>query len=555
MTTPTDVRGGRRATRRAVLAGVLTLVTLVLAAAPAGAHASLVSTDPAEGQVLPESPERLTLTFDEPVTLADRGTRLFDAAGEEVEVDAASRDRVVTAVVGDELADGTYVLSYRVVSADSHPIAGSLSFSVGAPSETVVPPGDDLAGDAGVRWALGLVQGVGYVGLLLAAGLLVFLAWLLPAGNGQEVARARVLRVAVVAAAVAVGALLLRVPLSVLYQQGLAFSGLGTALPWTSWVSTDGLMLLLAAAGLGAALVAVPRRLKYVVAAGAAAAVGGLAVVGHTRAYGPALLVVPADVVHVAAAAVWLGGLAGLVISLPTLARRERAAAETIGRFSVLAGGLLAVVAVAGVLLGWRIIGSWSGLVGTAYGLVLLFKAGLVGVVALVAAWNRFVLVPRVLDASGYGPRTEASALLRNAVRTEAGLIVVVLLLTGFLVNQVPRPTTTPPAADRTTVTAFADDVKVVAHVAPGRVGKNSVHVQVQDLAGEPVEPYATPTVALARGDVDLGTRPVRNVDSGTYVSDVVIPQPGTWQVRVSVRTSEFDNPVLVLEVDVAQGP
>jgi copper transport protein len=80
------------------------------------------------------------------------------------------------------------------------------------------------------------------------------------------------------------------------------------------------------------------------------------------------------------------------------------------------------------------------------------------------------------------------------------------------------------------------------------------VHVQVQDLAGEPVEPYATPTVALGRGDVDLGTRPVRNVDSGTYVSEVVVPRPGTWQVRVSVRTSEFENPVLVLETEVRPG-
>ncbi|RYU10695.1 copper resistance protein CopC [Nocardioides iriomotensis] len=555
MTRSTRPSRGRLATARVVLAGVLALVAVVLAAVPASAHASLVSTDPAEGAVLPKAPERITLTFDEPVSLSATGARLFDAAGDEVEIEAASRDRVVTAAIGADLADGTYVLSYRVVSADSHPIAGSLSFSVGAPSETVVPPSAGTApGDVAVRAVLGAVQGVGYAALLLAAGLLVFLAWLLPTGPGQEVARARSLRVALVACTVAVVALIARVPLSVLYQQGLGLSGLDSALPWTSWVSGDGLMALLAAAGLGAAVLGTTRRLRYVAAAGSAVAVGGLAVVGHTRSYGPVLLVVPADVAHVAAAAVWLGGLVGLAISLPTLAKRDRVAAETIGRFSLLAGGLLAVVAAAGLVLGWRIIGSWSGLVGTAYGLVLLFKTGIVGVVALVAAWNRWVLVPRVVEASGYGPRLEAARMLRGAVRTEAGLLVVVLLLTGFLVNLVPRPAPSLAAAERTTVTAVADDVKVVAHVGPGRVGRNTVHVQVQDLAGEPVEPYATPTVALERDDVDLGTRPLRNVDSGTYVSEVVVPQPGTWEVRVSVRTSEFDNPVLTLDLDVEPG-
>jgi copper transport protein len=540
---------GRLAALRAVLVSVLAALAVALPAAPAAAHASLVSTNPAEGQVLAESPERLTLVFDESVSLSANGARLFDATGEEVPVAATSRDREVTATVEEDLADGTYVLSYRVVSADSHPIAGSLTFSVGAPSETVVPPDEGGSDDAAVRGLLGAMTGIGYVALLLAAGLLLFLAWLLP--PGQDVARTRAWRLAQVASAVAVVALLLRMPLAVLYQQGLSLSGLGTALPWTSWVSPDGLMWLCAVAGLGGGLLWTRGGEKELVVVGTLLALGGLVVSGHTQSYGPALLVVPADVAHVAAGAVWLGGLAGLALSLPTLAKRERVAAETIGRFSLVAGGLLAIVAVAGLVLGWRILGSWSGLVGTTYGLVLLGKVALVGVVVLVAAWNRWALVPRVTEAAGYAERTDAAGLLRTAMRAETGLLVVVLLVTGFLVNQVPRPTTTPAAADRSTAVAFADDVKVVAHVAPGRVGRNAVHVQVQDLSGEPVEPFASPTVALVRGDVDLGTQEVRNVDAGTYVSDVVIPRPGTWQVRVSVRTSEFDNPVLTLETEV----
>jgi copper transport protein len=128
---------------------------------------------------------------------------------------------------------------------------------------------------------------------------------------------------------------------------------------------------------------------------------------------------------------------------------------------------------------------------------------------------------------------------------------VLALLLTGFLVNQVPDEDQELAAAERTTVVAVAADIKVVAHVEPGRVGSNTVTVQVQDASGEPVEPYAPPTISISSDHLDLGARPARNVASGTYQAQVVIPHPGTWEIAVSVRTSEFDNPVLELKTTV----
>ena len=78
------------------------------------------------------------------------------------------------------------------------------------------------------------------------------------------------------------------------------------------------------------------------------------------------------DVIHVTAGAVWLGGLVGLVLSLRALAGREVLAAQTLSRFSTLAGFALVVVAAAGAFLAWRILGSWAGFVETAYGRLLL---------------------------------------------------------------------------------------------------------------------------------------------------------------------------------------
>ena len=115
---------------------------------------------------------------------------------------------------------------------------------------------------------------------------------------------------------------------------------------------------------------------------GVALAIAAPSVIGHTRAYEPVPLLVVTDVLHLAAGSVWLGGLVGLALTLPSLAGRARDAAEVLARFSAVAAGVLGLLVVSGTLLGWRIIGSWSGLFGTTYGRLLLIKVGVVGLVA-----------------------------------------------------------------------------------------------------------------------------------------------------------------------------
>ncbi len=260
---------------------------------------------------------------------------------------------------------------------------------------------------------------------------------------------------------------------------------------------------------------------------------------------------VVSDLVHVLAAAVWFGGLVGLALTLTALAKREALAAAALARFSTVAGALLALVVAAGLLLAWRIVGSWSALVATGYGVVLLAKVALVASVASVAGWNRFHLLPAVLEADGFQDRSGAARRLRQAVRLEAAGLLAVLLLTGFLVNAVPRPVSEPVTGEPGTVTALSGDVRVVAHLEPGRIGENTVVVQVQDLAGEPWEPLSAPVVTVRSEEEVIDGGSGRNADSGTYVATLVIPRPGSWRVQVSIRVSTFTNPVLTLPVTV----
>ncbi len=230
----------------AVLAVAGAVMAVGLAAAPAAAHASLVSSDPAEGAVLAAPPDRILLTFTEPVSLAAEAARLYDADGAEVPAGARAVDEQVTIQPTGELADGTYVLTYRVISADSHPVTGSLSFSVGSPSETVVSP-ETAAADRGLDLVQGLVQALTYLALLLATGLALFLAWFLPESDFLHETRAQIRRLVLVSAGIAVGGALALVPVAVVYQQRLGLAGFGDRLAWTGWRSADGLLALLVA--------------------------------------------------------------------------------------------------------------------------------------------------------------------------------------------------------------------------------------------------------------------------------------------------------------------
>jgi copper transport protein len=537
---------------------------VLLAAGPAGpaaAHATLVDSNPAEGAVLSAAPAKAVFTFDETVSLPDQGVQVFDADGDPVDASAAAQDTVVTVDLPDRMASGTYVVTWRAVSGDGHPIAGSLTFSIGRPSAKVAAPEPTDADSRPVAATLGAVQGVGYVGLFLAAGLAVFASTLLPRAITLRRARTRLQWLAKASAVVALVATALTIPLTVAYQQGLGLDRVAARATWLDGapVAMAGLVLLavgftLLGQNVGAA--APDRRTRCFALGGVALVVVAPALTGHTRAFSPEPLVIGTDILHVLAGSVWLGGLVGLALTLPSLAGREDAAAQTLARFSMAAAGVLAALTGTGLVLAWRILASWENLVGSTYGRLLLVKLAVVLVVVAVAGWNRFVLLPRVRAASGLPGRRSTTirttARIGGTVRMEAVLLVVALLLTGFLVNKSPRAATATAADGRPGVqTAELGDLAVRATMTPGIRGQNTIRVRIQDHTGAPVKLARLPTVSIRSNDLDLGTVPVTRAGVGTCTADVVIPTAGRVEIQVSLRQSEFENPVATLDFRV----
>ncbi|MFI1925815.1 copper resistance CopC/CopD family protein [Streptomyces sp. NPDC020377] len=373
------------------------LVLLLLGGGPASAHAALRGADPADGSVVRTAPDAITLTFTESVGLLDDSFRVFDPDNRRVDTGEAGHadGRADTARIKlpAKLGTGTFTVAWRVVSADSHPIAGAFTFSVGTPSAT--PPA--LPGTSVENPATGGLFNIGRYLAYLAAALLVGTAAFIAVCRPPDVRPLRRLLLAGwwALAGSTVFLLLLRGP----YEAGtgpaqaLDPSGLTRTLGTRPGLALVARLALLAAA---AALLLWQRKAlgegkrpsRAALLTGATLATG-LALTWAGAEHASAGIQVPvamtSTVLHLLAMAVWLGGLASLL----TLFYRASVPSRVVGRFSQLAGLSVTVLVVTGVYQSWRGLGSVAALTDTTYGRVLLAKLVAVTLLLLAGARSR----------------------------------------------------------------------------------------------------------------------------------------------------------------------
>ena len=179
------------------LLALLLLPTLVLA------HAQLIGSNPGDGAVVASAPSPITLTFNEPVSPI--AIKLARPDGSVSLIDTVQGDGAIIAIAPPEgLANGSYALSYRVISEDGHPIGGTLGFSIGAPSAG----GPAIAADATPRASrlFTLTQRIGlYLGLFFGVGGVFALHWFGREGRDGETALRALLVLGLISAGLGVG--------------------------------------------------------------------------------------------------------------------------------------------------------------------------------------------------------------------------------------------------------------------------------------------------------------------------------------------------------------
>ncbi|GAB2575514.1 hypothetical protein GCM10027168_05570 [Streptomyces capparidis] len=381
-----------------------TLALLLGGAHPAAAHAALTGSDPAEDAVVQTAPERVTLTFSEAVRLSGDAIQVLDPDARDV-VDgeaghAPGGDATAEVKLHSGLPNGTYVVAWHVVSADSHPISGAFSFSVGAPSDTAVDldrlPSAD-GGSAERPYDLARYLAYGGFALLVGSAAFVLVCW--PEGGARRPTQRLLLTGWATLLLSTLALMALRGPL-----EGRGGGGLGAALDLSVLQETldtkPGAALavrLLLLAGVGAYLAVLAgetgrdrHREVRLGLYGAGLLLGaGLAstwaVMEHASAGIQTGIAVPVDVVHLMAMGVWTGGLATLLTALYAPAGRPIGTAA-VERFSALAFWSVVALVGTGLYQAWRQVGSLDALTSTDFGKLLLAKVA--GVALLLgAAW------------------------------------------------------------------------------------------------------------------------------------------------------------------------
>jgi copper transport protein len=563
------VRSWRRRLALAPAWAAVVLGIVLLVSSPASAHATLQGSTPAPNTVLHQPPASVDLTFNEGVTLLPDSVRVFGPDGGQVD------DQHVTHPHGDggsvgvglraQLGAGTYLVAYRIISADSHPISGAYTFSIG--HRSTAPTGDIAGGSSGVALGLGVSRWLTYAGSALGLGGLAFLSWCWPAGWASRRARRLVHRGVGLLAVGTLLALLLKGP----YDAGrglgqLADGALLREVLGTTYGRALGARLVLLAllVLLLARRTRLSRRLVAVGSSAVLVAVGvTFALCGHAAAGSNRPLALVSDTAHVAAMSAWLGGLVLLGAVVLTRDARPDDAVPVVHRFSTLAAGGLCVLVATGAYQAVRELGSWDTLWFAHYGHVLLIKLGVVSLALLAAAgsrawvWQSHHPVVAVHATTTAAPvetaREELPPLrrLRISVVLESLLLLGVLVASAVLVTSDPARPAFVAAPVSTVLRTGPDSVRVSADPT----GQNRVllRLQVLDQQGNPVKPREVDAAFLLTSQ-QIGPLPVvlsEDVSPGLLTGAVSLPVSGEWQLAVTVRTSAVDEATASVDVPV----
>jgi len=428
-----DVGEIRRALRRgAVLLGTLLVLLVFGGAGTASAHAALAETGPADASVVPTVPREVTLRFTESVGLLDDSIRVLNPENKRVKTGEAShvpgRSDAVRVSMPADAGTGTFTVAWRVVSADSHPVSGAFTFSIGKPSPTLAPLSAGPTENPTTNSVYTLARYVAYVAAALLIGTAVFIAVCRPPDTR---ALRRPLKVGGwTLAGATVFLLLLRGP----YETGTSLAGIFDPSSLSRTITTrPGLALLARLVLLGVLTLLMWQKWwsKKVTLAAGAVTIVGLSLTWAAAEHASAGIQVPvamtSTVLHLLSMAVWLGGLTSLFSvlnrsSVPVPAR-------VIIAFSRTAATCVVVLVVTGVYQSWRGLGSLTALTDSSYGRVLLAKLVAVVMLLAVGAWSRGVV--RRLKAAESLSETRGSAVssvleVRERVGVSGGSVGVV---------------------------------------------------------------------------------------------------------------------------------
>lgn len=582
---------------------VLPLTFALSANTPAHAHSSVLQTVPADGESLSVPPSEIEIVFNENVTMSANGITVYNGEGADVPVstpEITTGENGVTASVApvSPLENSWYAVSWRAISQDGHPIQGSFTFNAGS-SESTYDIGSQATDPTALYRDLGSVLRIlGYVAVILTVGFFAAIYILAPSP--------KLVGLSTKFALFSIGLGLLATPLVIvnnaLILNGGTFADYQPAFMIALQSSTGTALLLRIAAYFGlatAVLLSSEKNMRIVSAvigfASAAALAVSYAIAGHANAVDSVNLAGVSVVAHILAGGIWVGGIPALALAF----RRKTELSDgqlisVVDRFSIAATVSVILVIVFGISASFTMFEEFTDIF-SEYGYILLAKFGLVSILALLGAYNHFIVLPslrRTLQEKSSGnvkatgeenpevdleskendndeldetfsftienPRKHLGAILK----IEALAFLAVALVTGFLTSYAAPAAGGSHAAhlgiehnhsgsiDPGVLAALAElepkiiqntfgDGEVQVNYRPGRTDReNEIVIVFYDKLGNEI---SADTVEVSFMHVETGVGPIeRSVetrDGRNILNTRDLGIPGKWSMTVKART------------------
>ena len=540
------------------------LVVIVLAyslwvVSPVFAHALLVRSIPEANAVLEQSPAQVEVFFSEPaepelssITVYDSNNLIVDAG--DVRVDPSDPKRMTVSI--RSLPDGVYTVTWKVVSTiDGHQTIGTFPFAVGnANADAVKAIQQSSTAKLPFSALFSKFLLLASLALLVGQRLFIELIWDPALKSNPEMSRPTVW---VSLRRIGLIGVLLSIGIGILSQAGQT-TGNELSFPWNPEVGrilTETRLGLIWLVRLALAMLtvwmtsgretSVKKWLAFAINLGLLFTV---TLTSHAATEVKPLLPILGDWLHLVGMTFWLGGIVYLFTSVRQLQQledqlRAKLTALLTSRFSINAFVFVTLIGVTGFYSAYLRVGTWSALLTTLYGHVLLVKQGFVAGLLVIAGINLLIISPRLQRERRLG--TANSRLISQFGK----ILFIDVALASLLLASVSFLTYIPPAQIVSPVTDFTDikqvdDLKIEINISPARVGQNTFMVMLISSDGKPITNakevllrFTSSQANIPPSELQLIRDGEMYMAKGTYLSF-----PGNWQVQaVARREDKFD--------------
>ena len=501
------------------------------------AHAGLKSSEPAASSVLEQSPKEIVLNFGEAVEVSFGSIRLFDSNSQLVElpmpkfVEAnGAIDAKTIRVEIPELQSGSYLVVWRVVSADSHPVQGAFAFQIGTKGLNLESLSEEILASSSapfaVRLTMGFARWLSFLGVMVMVGAMLLATRIIGFSRVDKIIFGSWITAFVGSTLV----LLLQAPyaLGQAMSVGEVFSAVDDVLQTRlgTWLVVRGTILL-------AFLILIRQRNLHDKSIYRMAAIllgiglfATFSISGHPGMREFSALSIGTDIVHFLSVSAWMGGLVTLVL----LGRKWQSESSlVISWFSFTATISMPIMVATGVAQAWRMMEGFQNLFSTTYGTVLSIKVILVVIAIAAGTKARQIFKDKKVDSEDL-----KKIKFSKTIVVESFIGLVVLAVTAVLVSVPPLSVNT---AVPFTATLVQSNVIADITITPARVGNAEMHIVFSPPGGtlESIE-SVTARISLVSGEIPPIPIGLKRIGVNHFQANLQVPRGGEWLLELIVK-------------------